>query len=176
MGWVLFEKKIRSQPLPSKVGLEDRFKNRFNRCLFSGEIDSQELIKKAFHLSYLKRNLIVKSRHTDYPLPPGACRQAGERNGVREEGERNDNTTIQTVRNGVGNVERKQEEDKRVRKNVNLARETLEKRNTSFHLTPIYTVGLLVHFAIWSCSFLIRPNPPHFEQTFAPPGPLGNLP
>jgi hypothetical protein len=51
--------------------LENGLRNRFNRNLFSAEIDPKESIKKAFHLFYLKRNLIVKSRDTDYPLPAG---------------------------------------------------------------------------------------------------------
>ena len=110
MGRVLFEKKIRTQSLPSEVGLEDGLRNRFNRCLFSGKIDSQELIKKAFHHSYLKRNLIIKSRNTYYSPAAGpepSMVQGRQGVGRGEEAERNDHTTIRIGTNGVGDVERK---------------------------------------------------------------------
>jgi hypothetical protein len=59
----------------------------------------------------LSKTAILKiwkySRSTDSPDFFTPSLPAGERNGVREGRERNDNTTIQTLRNGLGDAERK---------------------------------------------------------------------
>jgi hypothetical protein len=62
MGRIFLKKEVGPQTLSTQIGFKNRLRNGFHDGLLLGKIDSEELIKEAFHCPYLKRNWRIKSR------------------------------------------------------------------------------------------------------------------